>query len=184
MLPGILEQARTFLKEVIPEGGTAVDATAGNGYDTLFLTGCTGPEGKVYSFDIQQQAVDNTAVRLKNAGAEAEIIVSGHEHALHYIQEEVIDAAVFNLGYLPGSDKTVTTTPDTTIMALEGLLKRLKKGGRIVLAVYHGHTEGKVEKDRLLAFSEALSQKKFQVLQYQFINQKNSPPFLLIIEKK
>ncbi|SDO12693.1 tRNA (mnm(5)s(2)U34)-methyltransferase [Alkalicoccus daliensis] len=184
MLSRILDFARELLAEAIPAGGTAIDATAGNGHDTLFLTSCTGPAGKVYSFDIQEQALHNTAARLKEAGAAAELIQDSHENAASYIKEAAIDAAVFNLGYLPGSDKTITTTSSSTIQAIKSLLEKLRPGGRIVIVVYYGHPEGMQEKDALLPFAASLPQEEVKVLRYEFINQRNSPPFVLAVEKR
>lgn len=95
-----------------------------------------------------------------------------------------IAAAIFNLGYLPGGDKGVTTTGKTTIAAIEQLFNRLKQGGLIVLVVYHGHPQGKKEKNELLAYVESLPQEKAHAATYQFINQKNDPPFVVAIEKR
>ncbi|WP_147805142.1 tRNA (mnm(5)s(2)U34)-methyltransferase [Alkalicoccus halolimnae] len=184
MLSDILDYTRTLLKEVIPPGGTAVDATAGNGHDTLFLARCTGDSGSVYAFDIQEAAIEKTKKRLEEADLHAHVIQDGHENAASYIKEAAIDAAVFNLGYLPGSDKSVTTSSATTIKAVSGLLEKLKPGGRIVLVVYHGHQEGALEKAELLPFMETLPQDQFRVLRYQFINQRNSPPFIIAAEKR
>lgn len=181
--PRVLDYARQLIEEVLPEGGTAVDATAGNGHDTVFLARCTGKSGKVYSFDLQEAAVTNTKERLKIDGLKAEVIEDGHQNAASYIKEAAIDAAVFNLGYLPGSDKTITTSATTTIEAVEALLPLLKTGGRIVLVVYHGHAEGQEEKDELLPFAASLPQEEVKVLRYEFINQRNKPPFILALEK-
>lgn len=181
--PRILDYARQLLKEVIPEGGTAIDATAGNGHDTLFLARCAGTAGKVYSFDVQKAAVDKTAEKLQLADLRAEVIQDGHEKAASYIKEEKIDAAVFNLGYLPGSDKTITTSAATTIQAIDSLLMKLKPGGRIVLVVYYGHAAGEIEKETLLPYAASLPQEQVKVLRYEFINQRNNPPFILALEK-
>jgi hypothetical protein len=93
-------------------------------------------------------------------------------------------AAVFNLGYLPGGDKQITTLGMSTIEAVNQLLTLMKQGGIIVLVVYHGHEEGKAEKDEVMSFVSEIDQAAAHVLQYQFINQKNSPPFIVAIEKR
>ena len=95
-----------------------------------------------------------------------------------------IAAAIFNLGYLPGSDKSVITTPDGTLSAIDQILDHLRHGGIIVCVVYFGHPGGEEEKDALYSHLSELDQKHFNVLQYGFINQKNKPPFILAVEKK
>ena len=94
-----------------------------------------------------------------------------------------IDAAIFNLGYLPKGDKSVVTKPQTTIAAIEDIFQILSKEGIIILVIYHGHPEGKIEKDALFDYLTQIDQEQAHVLQYQFINQQNNPPFICAIEK-
>ncbi|MEJ9281298.1 class I SAM-dependent methyltransferase [Ureibacillus thermosphaericus] len=184
MLERVLPYAKTLLSSVINEGDIAVDATAGNGHDTLFLANLVGETGFVYAFDIQQQAVDVTIQRLKENGLEhrARVILDGHEQLSKYVQEEV-SGAVFNLGYLPGGNHDIITKGETTISAIEQLLSLLKIGGMIVLVIYHGHEGGKEERDAVIEFVKSLPQKYVHVLRYEFINQKNDPPFIIALEK-
>lgn len=189
MLEGILPFARTLLKKAVKPGDIAVDATAGNGHDTLFLAGLTGNTGQVFSFDIQEEAIENTRKRLKehNVQERVTLIHQGHENIISSIPEQhrgKITGAIFNLGYLPGGDKTVVTQPQTTITAIEQLLEIMARGGIIVLVIYHGHPEGKIERDELLTYVTELDQKHVHVLRYQFINQRNEPPFIIAIEKR
>lgn len=187
MLKTALRYSHELLQDVIELGDSVVDATMGNGNDTLFFAELVGETGKVYAFDVQQQALDNTTKRLEEHHClqQAQLFLKGHENIDTLIsEEEILSAAVFNLGYLPKSDKSIVTKEDTTIQALEGLLKRLKKKGRIVLVIYDGHDEGKVEKQEVLHFVAELPQEKYSVLNYQFINQRNNPPSLICIEKK
>ncbi|NKZ30845.1 class I SAM-dependent methyltransferase [Ureibacillus thermosphaericus] len=184
MLVRVLPYAKTLLSSVINEGDIAVDATAGNGHDTLFLANLVGETGFVYAFDIQQQAVDVTIQRLKENGLEhrARVILDGHEQLSKYVQEEVA-GAIFNLGYLPGGNHDIITKGETTISAIEQLLSLLKIGGIIVLVIYHGHEGGKEERDAVIEFVKSLPQKYVHVLRYEFINQKNDPPFIIALEK-
>lgn len=184
MLQRVLPYAKTLLSEVIKEGDIAIDATCGNGHDTLFLTELVGDSGHVYGFDIQQQAIDTTKYRLEEHGVlnRATIILDGHENLSKYVKEE-ISGAVFNLGYLPGARHDVVTKGETTISAIRQLLKQLKIGGMIVLVVYHGHDGGKEERDAIINYVSSLPQKYVHVLRYEFINQKNSPPFIIALEK-
>ncbi len=95
-----------------------------------------------------------------------------------------IDAAIFNLGYLPKGNKEIVTKPETTIMAINEIFDILSIEGIIILVIYHGHEEGKVEKEALLEFLQNFDQNKAHILQYQFINQKNNAPFICAIEKR
>lgn len=183
-LERVLQYARTLLKSTVGDGDIAVDATAGNGHDTLFLAELVGDDGFVYAFDVQKQAVDATLHRLLDNALEhrALVLKDGHENVAKYVDKPV-SAAIFNLGYLPGSDHEVITRPNTTIQSLESLLKLLKVGGIIVLVIYHGHEGGKEERDEVIRFVSRLPQKYVHVLRYEFLNQKNDPPFVIALEK-
>lgn len=183
-LERVLQYAQTLLEMSVSEGGIAVDATAGNGHDTLFLANLVGDNGYVYAFDVQKEAVDATLHRLLDNALEHRAIVlkDGHENVANYIHKPV-SAAIFNLGYLPGSNHEIVTKPNTTIQAIESLLKLLKIGGMIVLVVYHGHEGGKDERDEVIRYVSDLPQKHVHVLRYEFMNQKNDPPFIIALEK-
>lgn len=183
-LERVLQYAQTLLEMSVSEGDIAVDATAGNGHDTLFLANLVGDDGYVYAFDVQKEAVDATLHRLLDNALEHRAIVlkDGHENVANYIQKPV-SAAIFNLGYLPGSNHEIVTMPNTTIQAIESLLKLLKVGGMIVLVVYHGHEGGKDERDEVIRYVSDLPQKHVHVLRYEFMNQKNDPPFIIALEK-
>ncbi|MFH7307167.1 tRNA (mnm(5)s(2)U34)-methyltransferase, partial [Streptococcus agalactiae] len=87
------------------------------------------------------------------------------------------------LGYLPSADKTVITKPHTTIKAIKNVLDILEVGGRLSLMVYYGHDGGKSERDAVIAFVEQLPQNNFATMLYQPLNQVNTPPFLIMVEK-
>ena len=174
-----LQMAHAFLEEVVTDEDIVVDATMGNGHDTLFLARLAK---KVYAFDIQEQAVEQTTKRLAEAKLNnVELLLTGHENVDQYVAS--IKAVIFNLGYLPSADKTVITQPHTTIQALEKLCQRLVTGGRIAIMIYYGHTGGDVERDAVLDFVSQLPQQEFTVALYKTINQINQPPFLVMIEK-
>jgi len=186
---GILPFARKLLTMAVHTGDIVVDATVGNGMDTLFLAQLVGDSGQVYGFDIQEMAIENTKKRLidNDCDAQVELFLTGHENIRKVLPLSTcgqVAGAIFNLGYLPGGDKSVVTTPQTTIAAIEQLCSMLKKEGIIVLVIYHGHEEGAKERDILLPFVESLDQKQYHVLKYQFINQQNNPPFIVAIEKR
>lgn len=174
-----LEMAHQFLAEVVTEEDIVVDATMGNGHDTLFLAQLAK---QVYAFDIQEKAFEKTRARLEAAGLDnAQLILAGHETVDTYVDE--VKAAIFNLGYLPSADKSVITKPATTILALEKLCQRLVKGGRIAIMIYYGHEGGDVERDAVLDFVSQLPQQDYTASIYRTLNQINHPPFLVMIEK-
>lgn len=179
-LDRILPFARILLEKAVREGDAAVDATLGNGHDTVFLANLAGESGRVYGFDIQEGALTASKERINSHGFtnRVRLFQQGHENLLSCIPAEEhgkITGAIFNLGYLPGSDKSVITKPNTTIAAVEQLLKIMAPEGIIVIVIYHGHPGGDIERDQLLDYCEQLDQNIAHVLKYQFINQKNNP---------
>ncbi len=188
-LDRILPYARILLEKAVSPGDIAIDATAGNGHDTLFLTKLVGENGHVYAFDIQEQAIESTRIRLKENGTGhlATLCRTSHSNLKDYIPEDAlgkVTAAIFNLGYLPGGDKTIVTVADSTIAAIQQLLDIMAPEGIIVLVIYHGHPEGKCEKDELMKYVSTIPQDQAHVLHYAFLNQVNSPPFIIAIEKR
>ncbi|MDD1510590.1 class I SAM-dependent methyltransferase [Priestia megaterium] len=184
----ILPFARTLLTNAVAQGDVAIDATAGNGHDTLFLANLVGDTGYVYGFDIQPQAIQATQQRLTEHHVENRVTLIQESHSnINMLPRSIkgrVTGAVFNLGYLPGGDKDIVTTSETTISAIEQLLDLLAPEGVIVLVIYHGHEQGKQERDDLLTYVQNLDQKDVHVLQYRFMNQQNNPPFIIAIEKR
>ncbi|WP_034629071.1 tRNA (mnm(5)s(2)U34)-methyltransferase [Desulfotruncus alcoholivorax] len=177
--------AQKFLAEVLQEGSCAVDATAGNGNDTLFLARCVGPKGKVYSFDIQRRALEQTAALLKENGllGRVQLIQAGHEHMEKYIKE-ALRAVIFNLGYLPGGDHAVTTRPETTINAVNAALKNLEPGGRISVVIYTGHTGAAEESRAVEDLAAMLDPEIYGVLKLSFLNRSALAPYLVLVERR
>jgi len=174
-----LEMAHDFLAQVITQEDIVVDATMGNGHDTLFLAKLAK---QVYAFDIQEQALEKTSQRLQEAGlTNAELILQGHETVDQFVTE--VKAAIFNLGYLPSADKSIITQPQTTIEALDKLCQMLVKGGRIAIMIYYGHEGGDIERDAVMDFVSHLPQQEYTSTIYRTLNQINNPPFLVMIEK-
>lgn len=177
----ILPMAKRFLAKVVAPGDVVIDATAGNGNETYYLAGLVGEQGKVYAFDIQQQALTATAQKLGARQIQVALIHDGHQNVHQYVQE-VVAAATFNLGYLPYSDQTITTEAATTIQSIDAILQLLKLGGIITVSVYEGHDEGR-ESKALLSYVKTLPQAKYHVGRYELINQVNNAPYLLLIER-
>lgn len=187
MLDKPLQFSHKLLKDNIVRGDCVIDATVGKGNDTVLLAQLVGPYGKVYGFDIQEEALSMTKEKLLLTGLlpQTKLILDGHEKMDKYILEHnSIRAVTFNLGYLPGGDKKIITKPTTTISALNQCLPLLRKQGIISIMVYSGHDGGKEEMRNIDEFVRGLPQENYQVLSYRFINQVNNPPYLYIVEKK
>jgi 16S rRNA C1402 N4-methylase RsmH len=188
-LEKILPFAKFLLEKAVKTGDTVVDATLGNGHDTLFLAKLVGENGMVFGFDVQEEAILSSKTRIEQQSLLERVTIfhKGHEQLLDTIPTEhrgKITAAIFNLGYLPGSDKSIVTKPETTISAIQQLLEILAPEGIIILVIYHGHEEGAHERDAIMEYCQGIDQKQAHVLQYKFINQQNHPPFILAIEKR
>ena len=165
-------------------GGTAVDFTMGNGHDTLWLSEQVGPAGRVYAFDIQEQAKRNTEARLREAGAPDNytLILDSHANVERYVPGPIC-AGMFNLGYLPGSDKSVTTRRPSTMAAVEAALRLLEDGGGLLIAVYPGHEEGTLEGRMLTDYFAGLDRKQIGVTSVRIVNSPDSP-FFFLVEKR
>ena len=184
-LTKITDINKIYLEKIVKSGDIVVDATMGNGYDTKHLAGVVGKNGLVYSFDIQDSALESTRKLLEksNLDSNVKLIHDGHENILNYVFEEV-SCVLFNLGYLPRANHDIITKPETTIKAIEGSLKLLKPNGVVSIAIYTGHEGGLNERNAVYEFAKNLSQDEFNVLGCAFLNQVNDPPQLLMIEKK
>ncbi len=177
--------AADVLGRTLKPGDAAVDATMGNGHDTLFLCRLVGETGRVYGFDVQDKAVENTRKRLEEAGVSqrAHLFHLGHEHMAEVIREP-LSAAVFNLGWLPGGDHAVTTRWETTRQALGAALKLLKPSGVAVICAYPGHAEGDRERRELTELLSALPPQRFNVLWQKFLNAGPGAPECFVIQKQ
>lgn len=185
MLLNILDFVHATIRQVVQAGDTVVDATAGNGYDTLFLASLVGSTGKVVAFDIQPAAILSTRAKLESAGMSerVELIQADHEYMNEYIDSEVC-AIMFNLGYLPGANKNCTTTAITTLKAMQAGLAYLAPNGILAAVIYPGHEQGKIEAEAVLSWAGKLPQQQISVLQYAFINRVHNAPFALLLQKR
>lgn len=173
------------LEQFIRPGSFVIDATAGNGRDTVFLCGLTGKKGRVLAFDIQQQAVDNTKRRLTESGWEktGEVVLDSHANMAKYAAPGTVDCIVFNLGWLPGGDHTIFTHADSTIAAIEAGLELLKDGGLMCVSIYYGGASGYEERDALLEYVKTINPDQYTVLVTQFANRAGDPPIPVFIMK-
>ncbi|MCQ1528015.1 class I SAM-dependent methyltransferase [Lutispora saccharofermentans] len=183
-LKNALDISHRIIEMIVAKGDAVVDATAGNGNDTLFLAKLVGLEGKVFAFDIQDMALENTRKRLADDDADKSVILikDSHENMDMHVPKG-IKAVMFNLGYLPGGDHSVGTKAASTIKAIEKSLALLEPGGVIMIAVYYGGDSGFDEKEAIMEYVKSIDYKKAVVLVHEFVNQINCPPIAICIEK-
>ena len=176
----VLEIAHQILAENVTKQDVCIDMTVGNGNDTLFLANIAK---HVYGFDIQKEAITKTKEKLKTQKIDnVTLYLDNHAH-LSFYQLDKVKGIIFNLGYLPGKDKTITTQVESTLIALKQSLECLVQGGICVCVIYPGHEEGFKESQQIQQYVKHLNQKEYEVLQYAFINQIHEPPYLIAIKK-
>lgn len=145
----ITEQAHQRIRPCLAPGDCAIDATAGNGHDTLFLARLVGETGTVLACDLQPEALTRTARLLEAHGIPNAILLAcSHANLNDAIPPEYhgrIGAVMFNLGYLPGGDKTYTTTTSSSLQGLQQALALLRVGGIVTVIAYPGHPGGTEE---------------------------------------
>ncbi|MBR2473965.1 MAG: methyltransferase [Clostridia bacterium] len=176
---------KEFLSSHIKEGGVAVDFTMGNGHDTAWLSKAVGENGRVYAFDVQEKALESTRETLKaeNCPDNCSLILDSHSNVLDYVKEKIC-VGVFNLGYLPGSgNKALTTLRPTTKKAVEAAISLLDKDAIILIAVYPGHEEGRLEGEMLDEMLQGYDRRKLCVSKFKLVNSPTSP-FFFAIESK
>lgn len=156
----------------------AIDATLGNGYDTDFL--CERFE-KVYSFDVQEEACLN--YKLKNR-KNVSVVNDSHHKFDEYVIEDKVNCIMYNLGFLPGSNKEITTLAKTTMKSIEAGLEILDSNGIMTIAIYRGHSEGKNEENFIMEYVRNLPKNIYGVMLHEYLNRAKSAPLLIVIEKK
>lgn len=179
--------AHELLASALHEGAIAVDATAGNGHDTLFLARGVGASGRAYALDIQQSALEQTRVRLEQAGLlqRVHLMLTDHAHLLDTLGHEVqgrVAAITFNLGYLPGGDNNRITTAATTIPALRQATTLLAPGGRMTILAYVGHSGGRLEARAVEEWANALGP-PFSVREVRPPGTPEQAPRLFVIDR-
>jgi len=186
----ILSFAHRLVRERVRPGDVVVDATMGNGHDTLLLAGLVGDGGHVYAFDVQEAAVMSTRARLAAAAvpdSRCTLLLRDHAELADALPADVsgrVAAVLFNLGYLPGGDHAVVTTPASTVRALDAGLASLRVGGVLCAVVYPGHAGGTEEAAAVEAWAAGLDQSQYQAMTYRFVNQRNAPPYVVAAERR
>lgn len=181
----IVAASHTFVSQAVDRGDTVVDATAGNGHDTLFLARIVGDEGKVHAFDIQRQALENSLALLAahNCAERVQLHLADHGELAKYIVQPV-NAVMFNLGYLPGGKKKqITTSTPSTRRALNACLGLLALGGIISVVTYSGHNGGEEEEAMVADWCQSLPAGEFTASSFALVNKSNRPPKLWLIRR-
>jgi len=175
------EVAHQLIRERVQKGDHVVDATLGNGHDTLFLAELVGPSGQVDSFDIQIAAIESSRNKLLDLYSnQVTLHHAGHENMASLVTAP-LRAVMFNLGYLPGGDKQVITHSKTTLTALGAALGLLQPDGIVSLIAYIGHPGGLEESDALKAFCQSLDPESFSVTRHRSTSNNPVAPFLITI---
>jgi tRNA1(Val) A37 N6-methylase TrmN6 len=184
----LVNVAHNLIREVLQPGDTAVDATVGNGYDTLFLAGQVAPSGQVFGFDIQQAAIESTRNQFQQTHNPDMLTLIHASHAdmadnIPVHQHGTISAIMFNLGYLPGGDKSIITRTASTITALQSASRLLSSKGIITVMAYPGHSGGDLETDRVKNWCEQLDKNDFKTsIVYSSENQASAPRLFIILK--
>ncbi|MCT4544115.1 MAG: methyltransferase domain-containing protein [Vallitalea sp.] len=183
--PRITDTVQGIIKDYIYEGDVVIDATVGNGFDTVFLAEQVGENGEVYGFDIQDIAIEQTKIRLNQRKLmdRVTLIKDSHENINKYVKSSV-KAAMFNLGYLPKGDKKIITKPESTIKSIEQIIDMLESNGLISIISYYGHEGGKEEKDVVELYLGELNNKKYDVITVKYENRKMNAPIIYLVRKK
>ncbi len=184
----LVNAAHNLIRDTLHPGDIAVDATVGNGHDTLFLVEQVSPSGRVFGFDIQQAAIESTKAKfLQTHSPEClTLIHANHADMADKIPENYhgnISAIMFNLGYLPGGDKNIITLTDSTITALHNASQLLSSKGIITVMAYPGHPGGDLETEQVKNWCEQLDKDYFKISIIYSSENKKSAPRLFVIQK-
>ena len=179
----LISIAHQHIAKILKSGDIAIDATLGNGHDALYLKRLVGPTGQVFGFDIQQAAIDAT---LSHSDSATELILI---HASHALMAEIIPvkhhgnvkAIMFNLGYLPGGDKSIITQTDSTLSALNAATALLAADGIMTIMAYPGHAGGDLETEQIKHWCEQLDNSHFnyQIL-YSTVTSATAPRLFIL----
>ena len=177
--------AQGLLREVIGAGDLVIDATAGNGHDTVFLAECVSSGGRVLAFDVQAAAIAAAQKRVRAAGLCLRVEFFQESHAMMDTRAApgTVAAVMFNLGYLPGEDHRVMTEPATTLQGLECASGLLRAGGGLAVVCYPGHPSGALEAAAVVRWFEALGERSWRVARYGALGTRRPAPFLLLASR-
>ena len=178
----VLNLVKTAIEPALKRARIVVDATAGNGHDTLFLAEHTADNAKIYAFDIQETALNNTRAITAEYAERIAYVLASHDKIAELVSEP-IDVAMFNLGYLPGEEHCITTKVESTMAAVRQVLDKLSCNGVCVVVAYPGHETGAQEAASLEKFFAVLSKKNYTVGCYRLLNHARTAPYAYVVEK-
>jgi predicted methyltransferase len=179
--------ASKWLDAALFHGAFAVDATVGNGYDTLFLAHRVGDQGRVLGFDVQKAALNGAAELLRFAGTlnRVTLVLDSHSNIGRYLPPgQIVHAAMFNLGYLPRGNRQIITRPETTLVAVEAILEHLTPGGRLTILCYRGHEGGPEECVAVRGFLQSVRAEEFSIRELKGIVDTEKTPRLFLVERE
>lgn len=185
IFPRPTEMAQEWLRRVIEPGDCVIDATLGNGHDALFLAQCVGHGGKVFGFDVQEQALHSATQKLKCGGIADGVYewhLVSHTQMVEWVRVPV-KAVMFNLGYLPGADHGLITTAEETLAALSAAATLLVPGGVITVVCYPGHKGGEQEALAVKEWAHAQGA-SWNVVHYEKWATQQPAPELIAMHKK
>ncbi len=196
-----LDRAHRAWRDHLQPGDHVIDATCGNGQDLIALLCEVQPESgldsnneqalvhgstprpKVFAYDIQARALHNAQYRCQEALSpqqylSIEWILRCHSDLGANEENHSISLIVYNLGYLPGGDKSLTTRMDTTLRSLYKAEKILRSGGAISVMCYPGHEEGYPEWRAIRQWAMHLPSKLWSICEHRWLNRQRSPVWI------
>ncbi len=184
----VVQFAHTLIRQCSNSARFALDATAGQGFDTLFLADLVGEDGRVLALDIQQEALDKTMMELQRHSLEQRVLLERRSHdeldeILPRIAFPKLDLVMYNLGYLPGSDKLCTTQAHSTIESLKQASRYMIAGSVLSVCVYRAHAGAEDEYEQLLLWLQTLDPTMFRVQQYRALLSPKAPECFIVVKK-
>lgn len=184
----LTELAHQICRQTLQPGDVAIDATAGNGHDTLFLAETVGPAGRVFAFDIQPEALEQTRQQLETLNDERVTLIAGSHADMGNLipagHHGNVKAIVFNLGYLPGGNKQITTQTGTTLRALEAACRLVADSGLISIVAYPGHVAGSAETKAVEQFLQHKEQEGWNLQKFPEEAANESTPKLFVLSRQ
>lgn len=182
-----IKLAHQYWAALLHPDDLVIDATCGNGHDTLYLATLLfkdNSESKLYALDLQTKAIEETRDRLQKNLPEhsqkVKLLQTCHSQFPEELAPVSVKLIVYNLGYLPGSDKSVTTMTETTLMSISRAMNLIRPGGALSITCYPGHPEGKKEEEKILEWVSKISYLEWTCCHHRWINRQHAPSLLFM----